>query len=273
MSNSTTLIFTVVILLAGCKEKHDTIDSGYVKILGTNIYYEQKGDGAPVLLLSGGGFQRSVRDFDLFIPFLPRNYKIITPDSPGQGKSDQPDTLSYPLLAEYFSQLIDSLHLDSVYVIGWSDGGIAALMLADKRPDKVKKVIAVGANYTLSGALPPGTDVNTVKPMLVDKWEENNKEVVERYKKQPNRDWKKMYVEFTDMWYQEQYFPRSVLTNIKIPTLILLGDRDDITAEHALEMHRLIKNSDLCILPNTTHEVFSDRNKLMSEIAMDFFKK
>lgn len=272
MTNFTTF-FVSVVLFASCVEKHDTVDSGYVKILHTNIYYEVKGYGAPVLLLSGGGLQRSVRDFDSFIPLLPKKYKVITPDSPGQGNSDQPDTLSYSLLTEYFSQFIDSLKLDSVYVIGWSDGGIAALMLAEKRPDKVKKVIAVGANYTLSGALPPDIDVKTVKPMAVDKWEENNKDVVERYKKQPHRDWKKMYVEFTDMWYQEQYFPKSVLTNIEIPALILLGDRDDIFTEHALEMHRLIPNSQLCILPNTTHEVFRDRNKLMSEVAIDFFEK
>lgn len=266
-------VLCLFILFTSCKQNDKAPASGYVKIMNTNIYYEAYGNGMPVLLLSGGGLQRSIHDFDSIIPLLSKTYRVVAPDSPGQGKSDQPDSLSYIMLTEYFSQLIDSLKLDSVYVMGWSDGGIAALLLAEKRPDKVKKLIAVGANYTLSGALPPGIDISTVVPQQPDAWEAGNKEVVQRYKEQPNRDWKKMKTELDEMWYQHEYFPKSVLTNISIPTLIVLGDKDDIVPEHGLDMHRQIKNSQFCVLPNTTHDVFAESPRLINEVALKFFKQ
>jgi pimeloyl-ACP methyl ester carboxylesterase len=53
--------------------------------------------------------------------------------------------------------------------------------------------------------------------------------------------------------------------------MIVLGDRDDISIEHGLEMHRLIKGSQFCILPNTTHEVFAEQPELITRIATSFF--
>lgn len=266
-------LLLLFVIITSCDTTDTPPVSGFVKIMNTNIYYEEHGKGIPVLLLSGGGLSRSIHDFDSIIPLLSKKYRVVAPDSPGQGKSDQPDSLSYAMLTQYFSQLIDSLKFDSVYVMGWSDGGIAALLLADKRPDKVKKAIAVGANYTLSGALPAGIDISTVVPQALDEWEKGNKETVQRYMAQPNRDWKRMMTEFDEMWYQHEYFPKSVLKSISIPILIVLGDRDDIVAEHGLDMHRQIKNSQFCVLPNTTHEVFTERPQLIAEVAFEFFEK
>ena len=73
------------------------------------------------------------------------------------------------------------------------------------------------------------------------------------------------------MWYQEEYFSKTVLESIHIPVMIALGDKDDITLEHGIDMYRLIKNSQLCVLPKTTHAVFKERPDLINDIAIDFF--
>lgn len=81
-------------------------------------------------------------------------------------------------------------------------------------------------------------------------------------------------VEGSSMWYQhENYFSDSIYQHINIPVMIVLGDKDDIVTEHGLEMHRLIKNSQFCVLPNTSHEVFKERPGLINKIALDFFGK
>jgi pimeloyl-ACP methyl ester carboxylesterase len=72
--------------------------------------------------------------------------------------------------------------------------------------------------------------------------------------------------------YEKEYFPTSVYGGINIPVMIVLGDRDMISIEHGLEMHRLIKNSQYCVLPNTTHEVFAEKPDLINKIAIDFLK-
>ena len=73
------------------------------------------------------------------------------------------------------------------------------------------------------------------------------------------------------MVYAEEYFSPEIYRKIGIPVMIVLGDRDMITIEHGLEMKRSIKNAQFCVLPNTTHEVFSERPEWINQIAFDFF--
>ena len=75
------------------------------------------------------------------------------------------------------------------------------------------------------------------------------------------------------MVYDKEYFPTSVYDSINIPVMIVLGDDDMISIEHGLEMHKLIKNSQYCVLPNTTHEVFAERPDLITKLAIEFFSK
>jgi pimeloyl-ACP methyl ester carboxylesterase len=246
-----------------------------VTINNKKIYFEEYGQGPVLLLLSGGGLNRSIRDFGKCIPDLSKKFRVIVPDTPGQGKSEQTDSLSYGLLTDFWSQLIDSLKTDSVYVMGLSDGAIVSLLLAEKRPDMAKKVIAVGANNGTRGfVLPDGFPLDSVKIPNLDNWAVFHKEDIEWYEKlTPKKDWRKMANNLNLMWYEKEYFPISVYDSINIPVMIVLGDHDDISIEHGLEMHRLIKNSQYCVLPNTSHEVFAERPDLISKLAIEFFSK
>jgi pimeloyl-ACP methyl ester carboxylesterase len=272
-------LIIILFLWTSCNTGTKTFEYGsnngrQVNINGKNIYYEEYGQGTPLLLLSGGGLNRSIKDFEKCIPDLSKKYRIIAPDTPGQGRSEQIDSLSYDLLTDFMSQLIDSLKIDSAYVMGLSDGGIVALLLADKRADKIKKAIAVGANNGTRGfVLPEGISLDSVKIPSVDNWAKYHQKDIEWYNTlTPKKDWRKMATNLNLMWYGKEYFPTTVYDHIKIPTMIVLGDKDDISIEHGLEMHRLIKNSQYCVLPNTTHEVFAERPDLINKIAVDFFK-
>lgn len=126
------------------------IETGkYVEIDKIKIYYETYGQGTPLLLIHGG--IGSIENFKKCIPKLASHFKVIALDSPGHGRSSQTDSLSYQFLSDKISIFIDSLQLDSLYVMGWSDGGVIGLILASDRPDKVKKLIAVGANSRIDG--------------------------------------------------------------------------------------------------------------------------
>ena len=272
------VLITIQILLTSCNTGTDKIEYGsndgkQLNIFNKKIYYEEYGQGTPLILLSGGGLNRSIKDFENCIPDLAKHYRVIAPDSPGQGRSEQADTLTYEVLLEFMSRLIDSVKIDSAYVMGWSDGGIVGILLAEKRPDKIKKVIAVGANNGLRRAISPDIPIDSVYPMTLDYFEKNNKELIGRYMNTLPRDWKKQVNDLNVMVYQkESYFSDSIYGRINIPVMIVLGDKDDIIVEHGLEMHRLIKGSQFCILPNTTHEVFSEKPDLINKIAIDFFK-
>jgi pimeloyl-ACP methyl ester carboxylesterase len=273
------VLIAIQILLISCNTGTDNIEYGsndgkQLIIFNKKIYYEEYGQGTPLILLSGGGLDRSIKDFENCIPGLAKHYRVIAPDTPGQGRSEQADTLTYGVLLDFTSRLIDSLKIDSAYVMGWSDGGITGILLAERRPDKIRKVIAVGANNGIRRAIPPHIPIDSVYPMTLDYFERTNKELIDRYTNMlPRKDWKKYVNDANAMVYQkESYFSDSIYGRINIPVMIVLGDQDDIIVEHGLEMHRLIKGSQFCILPNTTHEVFADRPDLINKIAIDFFK-
>ncbi len=271
------VILVALFVLAGNSYGQRKIEYGsnkgkYLSIFNTKIYYEEYGKGTPLILLEGG--IGSIADFSLCIPYLAKKFRIIAPDMPGQGRSQLADSMSYQLLTDYISKMIDLLSLDSAYVIGWSDGGNAALILANKRPDKIKKVLVSGANYKLSGIPTMLNDTTDfLKVINSPDFEDRDKEELDRYKSlYPGRDWKKFFIDINKMWSQKIYFPATVLEGIKIPVMIVLGDQDIVTLEHGIEMHNLIKGSQFCVLPNTSHGVFRERPKLINEFAINFFK-
>lgn len=243
------------------QKKSATID-------GNQIYYETYGQGTPLLLLHGG--IGSIADFEKCIPELAKHYLVIAPDSPGHGRSSHIDSLSYPLLANYISKFIDHLKLDSVYIMGWSDGGVIGLLLAAERPDKVKKLITAGANTRLDAI--NAQQVDWMRNNLID-WAMNTEGWLNNYLSlAPQPEKIDAYLKNTQkMWLTDIYIPQDKIRSIKIPTLILQGDKDGIKIEHAFELYENISNSQICILPNTSHFVFSEKPELMNIIAIDFF--
>ena len=117
----------------------------YYDIDGFKMYCEIYGTGKPVLLIHGNG--GSINAFKHNIPFFSEKYQVIAADSRAQGKSkDSGSALTFEMMADDEAALLNTLHIDSAYVIGWSDGGIVALLLAMRHPEKVIKLAATGAN-------------------------------------------------------------------------------------------------------------------------------
>ena len=114
-------------------------------IRGFKTYYETYGTGMPMLLIHGNG--GSIASFKYQIPYFSKEYHVIAVDSRSQGRSiDDNDSLSFEMMADDLNGLLDTLHVDSCYVLGWSDGGINGLLLAMRHPEKVKKLAVTGAN-------------------------------------------------------------------------------------------------------------------------------
>ena len=119
----------------------------YYTLRGIKMYVEVYGEGKPLLMIHGNG--GNIGAFAQNIPWFSKQYKVIAADSRAQGKTiDAGDSLSFEMMADDFSALLEVMHIDSAYVIGWSDGGINALLLAMRHPEKVIKLVSSGANLT-----------------------------------------------------------------------------------------------------------------------------
>ncbi|NTW24404.1 MAG: alpha/beta hydrolase [Lentimicrobium sp.] len=230
----------------------------YLNIRGISLYYETYGQGEPLLLIHGNG--GSIDNFQHQIPFFSANYRVIAVDSRAQGKStDNSDSLSFEMMADDFSVLLDSLHIDSCYVLGWSDGGINGLMLAMRHPEKVKKMAITGANLW-----PDSTAVSPVD----FKWMASAYQKLGQQQQTPEiKNTRKLIrLDLT-----EPHITRDQLQKIQCPTLVIAGDRDIILTEHTVYIARSVPDSYLWILPGSGHATLIDFKDQFNKVVGNFF--
>lgn len=205
---------------------------------GFKMYYEIYGKGQPLLIIHGNG--GSIQDFTNQIPFFEKNYKVIVADSRAQGKSiDNGDSLSYEMMTDDLNALLDHLHLDSCYVIGWSDGGINGLLLAIRHPDKVKKLAITGANLV--------PDSSAVEPEIYL----SAKSLSDSINRLPLSPEVKTYRKLFNLLAHEPNISTTQLQTIKCPVLAIGGDQDVIRPRHTMLIAESIPRSYLWILPNS----------------------
>jgi pimeloyl-ACP methyl ester carboxylesterase len=227
---------------------------------GVKLYYEVYGTGEPLLVIHGNG--GSIADMTAQIAHFRMRYKVIAMDSRDQGRSgSSPDALTYEKMTGDLAALIDHLKTGPVNVLGWSDGGIEALLLGMRHPAKVRKIVAMAAN------LNPSTDaiypeiIELVKSML------EGVPADERAKPQMQRELK-----VTGIMLTEPNIPLKALEAIHAPTLVLAGDHDLIRDEHTVAIYRHIPNSQLGIIPNATHMVPFDDAALFNATVERFLR-
>lgn len=266
MRKTTLLFFLLGISITTLGQ--DKIDYGnnnsaakYYQVRGINIYTEQYGNGKPLLLIHGNG--GSIHSMASIIPFFSRQYKVIAIDSRAHGKSnDAADSLSFEMMADDNAALLDQMGIDSAYVIGWSDGGIIALVLAMRHPNKVIKLAATGANLW--------PDSTALIPSL---WKDEKNYYDTTHLKtftsaKEKNDWKVFMLD----WLQPN-IPLDALKQIVCPALIISGDHDLINLEHTINIYRNIPNANLWVLPDAGHGTLEEHTDDFDNKVNEFFRK
>jgi pimeloyl-ACP methyl ester carboxylesterase len=258
-----TATFSIVVAaIAHAQIKYgDNKEAGhYLGTRGIRLYYEIYGQGEPLLFIHGNG--GSLSNFSNNIPFFDQHYKVIAVDSRAHGKSvDNGDSLSFEMMADDFSALLDSLHLDSVYVIGWSDGGINGLLLAIRHPDKVKKLAITGANLW--------PDTTALTPFVFDRLQKKDEEL---RKKEQSQNVKNQ-LKITDLDLFQPHIKLALLHAISCPALVIGGDHDVIPVFHTVTIAQNIPNSYLWIIPNSGHSTPVFKKEQFNPLILDFFEK
>jgi pimeloyl-ACP methyl ester carboxylesterase len=213
---------------------------------------------SPCFSYNGG----SISNFTAQINYFRKRYRVIAMDSRDQGRSgDSTDKITYEKMTDDLAALLDHLQTGPADVLGWSDGGIEALLLGIRHPEKVKKIAAMGASLNpLEEAVYPEVLV------MVKSWE-NSIPAAAKETSEGKRELK-----VTQMMFDEPHIEFKALETISAPTLVLAGDHDVNRDEHTLEIYHHIPNSQLCIFPNATHMVPYDDPKLFNDTVDRFFR-
>jgi len=233
----------------------------YYDVRGIKLYAETYGSGKPLLMIHGNG--GSLSSFSKNIPYFAKKYKVIAVDSRAHGKSTDPrDSLSFEMMADDFAGLLDVMHIDSAYVIGWSDGGINALEMAMRHPKKVIKLASTGANLW-----PDSTGLMPYLWKDMQKQFEKDKNTVWKTAKEKN-DWKVFLLD----WLQPN-IKLAELQKIQCPSLIIGGDHDLIPVPHTVQIYQAIPKAYLWIVPNSGHPTLIEHKDEFNAIVDEFFEQ
>ncbi len=223
-----------------------TFSNGYSEVNGLKMYYEIYGQGEPLVLIHGGGSTIQTT-FEKAIPLFAKNRKVIAVELQAHGRTtDRNADLTFEQDADDIATLLKNLNIDKADFLGFSNGGTTVLQIAIRHPEIVDKIVLGSALAKRNGV--PEAFWNFMKQARLENMPEQLKTAYTQVAPDKrglqvmhDRDAKRM-VNFKDI-------PDEQIRSIKAPALIIIGDKDVITPEHAIELHKQIANSELAIIP------------------------
>jgi pimeloyl-ACP methyl ester carboxylesterase len=232
------------------------------------IYYETRGEGAPLILLHGGTGVGA--NWDLIFKEPPEGRRLIIPDLRGHGRSTNPSgEFTIRQLALDVFGLLDRLEIERFEAVGLSLGAKTLLHMATQQPGRVDAMVLVSATPYFTeqarSAMREMTPENRTEQewQLMRQWHKQGDEQIRALWMQMNR--------FKDS-YDDMNFTPPYLSTIEARTLIVHGDRDPLyNANLAMEMYLAIPRSYLWIIPNSGHgPIFGEMAECFVETAMAF---
>jgi pimeloyl-ACP methyl ester carboxylesterase len=252
----------------------------YAPINGLRMYYEIHGDGSIPLVLIHGGGSTIETSFGNLLPLLSAKGKVIAVELQGHGRTnDRNGPESYVQDAEDVAALMEFLNIDKANFLGFSNGGTATLQIAIRHAELANKIIIISSNYKREGMV-AGFFEGLQKATLADMPEP----LKEGYLKvAPDKSHlHTMFEKDRDRMVAFKDINDDDIRSIHAPALIMVGDHDVVSPEHALKMSHLISNSRLVVLPGThgsfigeacTVEKGSKLPQMSADLIEEFLKK
>lgn len=252
MNRNHIVIFYLIILLLAFRsvEAQEPVSPNgkFTNVNGAKIYYEEYGQGEPLILLHG--FGRTASDWKAFIPEFSKHYRVIVWDMRGHGRSTNPDTtvaFRHAVAAQDLLIFMDNLKFQKVRAIGHSSGGITILYAATMQPDRFDAIVPISAQTYYSLQVREFIEKNA-KPEAQFEFNE-----LEKLHGRPKGMFlAKQFYNFHKLQGDPSITPDQ-LGIIKAHTLIIHGDNDFVPVSQAWEMFQNIPKAHLYIIPNGWH--------------------
>jgi len=236
----------------------------YINLRNHQVYnYEWEHDGEAVVLLHGGLSKTSAWDY-LMVPPLEDQFHVFAYDRAGHGfTGDQPGSLHFEFQCQEAIAYLEDVVKEPAHLIGYSDGGIIALMVAIKRPELVKSIVAFGANYHYSAPLSDFDEANVS--------EEDQAEYNLISPDAPDTLLEKIK-RMNEIWKTEPDISISEIASIQCPVLVMAGDDDVIAHDHTISLYEALPLGQLAIIPGTSHSLIKEKPALAIAVMMQFLE-
>lgn len=248
----------------GIRYGANAVSGKYAMLNGVKHYYEVYGEGPPLLLIHGN--RTGIEGWKPQIEYFSKKYQVFAIDCRGRGKSALgSDSLTYRQQAKDMAAFIKEMKLDSVVVIGKSDGGIVGILMGIYYPGHLQKIVSFSAN------------------MWPDSTALYNHVLIQQHKDRIFAEEKLRLRDTTDNWYLVQQRLRMMefqphisaadLHKIDIPVLVMSCDRDVIKEEHTFFIYKNIRRANLCIVPGERHGIPRENPQLFNMLIDKFLSE
>lgn len=218
-------------------------------------YLEAGSEEAPVLFLLHGGTMTARWNWADAMPTLAQNYRVIAPDSAGHGRSTNPrPNLRYEDMAEDVVRLATALGVTRAAFYGFSDGAQVALELATRRPELPTALVLSAVTYRLTPTYFSSMRASVgADGYATDGWEDAHPEMAAEFRLH-HHDWRALAPQIWELWTRAYEVPPDRLARVRVPTLLLTGDRDPfVSLEQTVELLRLLPSGELAVIPGAGH--------------------
>ncbi|MDY6916744.1 MAG: alpha/beta hydrolase [Chloroflexota bacterium] len=259
------------------------------RVNGVTLHYEDVGEGPAIILLHG--YTGSHQDWAAQIPVLSGRYRVIAVDQRGHAQSEAPSSAadySVKIMAEDAHALLKHLGIGKSAIMGHSMGGFMALELVLKYPDVVTALVLVD---TSSGEFERVPDFAEIRARLDELARteglnaafeynaEHNPAVKEQYERHPERReisrQKVLQTSVDGYIYVSRSFgewepltPR--LSEIRVPTLIVVGDEDIAFHRASKVMKESIAGAELVTLAGSGHSPHEEVPDAFNNVVLGF---
>jgi pimeloyl-ACP methyl ester carboxylesterase len=166
-------------------------------------------------------------------------------------------------MADDMLKLLDHLNIRQTDIVGWSDGGIIGLDLAMHHPERVGRLVAIGANYDVDG-LQERPDLNGPVPPVPRFYARNAPDPAH---------WPELYRKVVTLWATQPQYTIAELGKIKAPVLVMAGEFDVIKRAHTDQLAHAIPTAEEVIIPGGTHDVVSDQAAAVNARILAFLDR
>jgi pimeloyl-ACP methyl ester carboxylesterase len=153
-------------------------------------------------------------------------------------------------MAEDTNALLEKIGVARADFFGWSDGGAVALRVAMRHPGRVHKLVILSSAYDNAGQKPG--DIEAMAALTPDMIPPVFHDAYAKVAPDPSK-WPALVEKIKDLALSFKGWSTDEVRAVQMPVLVMLGDRDLVRPDYAVEMARLLPKGELAIFPNSDH--------------------
>ncbi|MDT0351507.1 alpha/beta fold hydrolase [Pseudonocardia charpentierae] len=239
-----------------------------VDLGGVRTWYAVDGAGEPLVYLHGG-FSDSDELDPVHAQYAAR-FRLYTPDRRAHGRTaDVEGPLDFEMVAADTIAFLEQVVGGPAHLVGFSDGATAALHVALRRPDLVRRMVMISGQFHRDGLLPDlfGDDLaaaaaGMVESPLAKRYAAVSPDGAEHYPVVAEK--------IMRMAFEEPQLDVAELRGVQARTLVVSGDDDVVRLEHTLALYRGIPDAELAVVPGTSHVLILEKPDLVARLVLDF---